>query len=240
MAFAEPIISLARVSLCYPGPPPVDALREIDFYVRENEYVAIMGPSGSGKSSLLNVLGLLVRPTSGAYRLAGEDTASLSDAELASLRARRIGFVFQEYYLLSYRTALENVALAQLYWGRTGQGRRAAASEMLQRVGLGHRLQALPSTLSGGERQRVVIARALMGRPGLLLCDEPTGQLDSTSTERILDLIGEIHETGQTVVVITHDEEVAKRAQRVERLADGKLRLPAAPRGALADAGDRC
>lgn len=223
MTLLQPMISLAGVCLRYPGPSPVDALVDIDFEVGQNDYVAIMGASGSGKSTLLNVVGLLTRPTSGTYHLSGVATSTLSDVQLADLRAKQVGFVFQEYHLLPYRTALENVALAQLYWGKAGQGRRVAASELLELVGLAHRLEALPATLSGGERQRVAIARALMGQPGLLLCDEPTGQLDSASTEQILALIDGIHEAGQTVVVITHDDMVAERAQRIERLSDGRL-----------------
>lgn len=219
----SPIVRLDGVGLTYPGPPPVPALRPTDLVIEQGEYVAVVGPSGSGKSTLLNVLGLLDRPTTGRYELDGWDTGSLSDADRTALRGRHIGFVFQAFHLLPYRSALENVALAQLYAGTPRRAREEAAVDALNRVGLGHRLHAAPTTLSGGERQRVAIARALAANPRLLLCDEPTGNLDSATGAAVLDLIGELHADGMTVVIITHDLTAAARAQRILRMRDGVL-----------------
>jgi putative ABC transport system ATP-binding protein len=215
---------MRQVGRTYPGPPAVSAVTAVDLVVRRGEYLAITGPSGSGKSTLLNVLGLLDRLTAGYYELDGVDVASLSQAELAALRGQRIGFVFQEFHLLPYRTATENVMLALVY----GQHRRhrqrwALAVAALDRVGLRNRANALPSQLSGGERQRVAIARALVNWPSLLLCDEPTGNLDSATAQAILGLIDELHTAGQTVLVVTHDPVVAARAQRRVAMLDGRL-----------------
>ncbi|MFI0367620.1 ABC transporter ATP-binding protein [Actinomadura sp. 1N219] len=214
------------------------ALHEADLVIERGELVAIVGPSGSGKSTLLNLLGLLDRPSSGAYRLDGVDVAPLSEAERTALRGQRIGFAFQAFHLLPYRSAVENVMLAQLYApgrrsGRRSKGQRAgrreAAQAALRRVGLGHRMDALPSRLSGGERQRVAIARALVNEPSLLLCDEPTGNLDSETSATVLELLEALHRSGQTVVVITHDAEVARRAERIVTIRDGRLGEDAAP-----------
>jgi putative ABC transport system ATP-binding protein len=218
-----PVVLLDDVGLVFPTDPPVEALRSVHLRVDPGEYVAIIGPSGSGKSTLLNVLGLLDRPTSGTYLLDGIDTASLGDRARAAERGRRIGFVFQSFHLLSYRTVEENVMLSELYLATPRKDRRRRAIETLERVGLGHRLGFAPIRLSGGERQRVAIARALLGGPSLLLCDEPTGNLDSANTDSVLDLFDELREQGLTILVITHDGEVAERAQRRVRMVDGRL-----------------
>jgi len=218
-----PVIALHAVAKSYSGPPLVEALQPVDLKVERGDYLAVVGPSGSGKSTLLNLLGLLDRPTSGTYELSGTDTATLGEGERAALRGRRIGFVFQSFHLIPFRTATENVALAQLYVTTRRSERTAAAQEALQRVGLGHRLDALPTTMSGGERQRVAIARALVNAPDLVLCDEPTGNLDSTTATSVMDLIEELHTDGVTVVVITHDPTVAARASRRVTICDGRL-----------------
>lgn len=219
----QPVVLLDQVSRMFPTDPPVEALRSIDLRVEPSEYVAIIGPSGSGKSTLLNVLGLLDRPTSGRYLLDGIDTADLGDAARAAERGRRIGFVFQSFHLLSYRTVEENVGLSELYLGTNRKDRRRRAIEALERVGLSHRLGFEPVRLSGGERQRVAIARAVLGDPSLLLCDEPTGNLDSVNTASVLDLFDDLRAQGITILVITHDAEVAARAQRRVRMVDGQL-----------------
>jgi putative ABC transport system ATP-binding protein len=220
---STPVVLLDQVCRVFTTEPPVEALRSIDLRVDPSEYVAIIGPSGSGKSTLLNVLGLLDRPTSGRYLLDGIDTAELGDAARAAERGRRIGFVFQSFHLLSYRTVEENVGLSELYLGTNRKDRRRRATEALDRVGLSHRLGFEPIRLSGGERQRVAIARALLGEPSLLLCDEPTGNLDTANTESVLDLFDDLREQGLTILVITHDSEVAERAQRRVRMVDGRL-----------------
>lgn len=220
---APPVILLEQAGLTYPGPPPVPALRRSDLTVRQGEYAAVTGPSGSGKSTLLNVIGLLDRLTTGRYALAGTDVATLREAERTALRARSIGFVFQAFHLLPHRTAVENVALALLYVGSRRAAREQAAVAALDRVGLAHRRHAVPTTMSGGEQQRVAIARALVSRPQLLLCDEPTGNLDSTTAASVLALIDELHRDGMTVLVITHDPGVAARAGRTIRIHDGEI-----------------
>jgi putative ABC transport system ATP-binding protein len=218
-----PVIELRGLARTYPGPPPVPALRPADLVIGEGDYVAITGPSGSGKSTLLHLLGLLDVPTAGSYLLDGIDTAALSDRDRSALRGRRIGFVFQEFHLLPYRTALENVLLAQLYNSTPRSGRLRAAIEALDGVGLGHRLDALPTTLSGGESQRVAIARALVNRPSLLLCDEPTGNLDSRNAAALMGLLDQLNTSGFTIVVITHDARVADHASRAIAISDGVL-----------------
>jgi len=218
---------LQSVAKSYPGSPLVHALQPVDLSVDQGDYLAVVGPSGSGKSTLLNLLGLLDRPTAGRYELSGVDTAALSEGERTALRGRRIGFVFQAFHLIPYRTATENVALAQLYVTTERRDRTASAQAALRRVGLGHRLHALPTTMSGGERQRVAIARALVNSPDLVLCDEPTGNLDSVTATSVMDLIEELHSDGVTVLVITHDPAVAARAARRITIRDG--RLQAAP-----------
>ena len=233
---APPVLQLDGVTKAYPGSPPVVALDRVDLAIHPGELVAIVGPSGSGKSTLLHVMGTLDRPTAGAVRIEGRDVTGCSDTELSRLRARTIGFVFQQFFLLEGSTALDNVATGLLYRDRglALEARRARAAEALERVGLGHRLGHRPGQLSGGERQRVAIARALVGAPALVLADEPTGNLDSASGARILDLLLELHAGGATIAVITHDREVAERLGRRVFLRDGRIEaevLPARPGG---------
>jgi putative ABC transport system ATP-binding protein len=218
-----PVIELKGVARTYPGPPPVPALRPADLVIDAGDYVAVTGPSGSGKSTLLHVLGLLDAPTAGTYLLDGLDTGTLGDRDRSALRGGRIGFVFQAFHLLPYRTALENVLLAELY-NQTPRGHRLGrAVDALRGVGLGHRLDALPTTLSGGECQRVAIARALVNRPSLLLCDEPTGNLDSANAATVMELLDELNAAGFTIAVITHDTNVAAHARRAIAISDGVL-----------------
>ena len=219
----NPVIRLSGVSRTYPGPPQVTALRESSLIVHPGEYVAIVGPSGSGKSTLLNLLGLLDRPSDGTYELDGVDVGKLTERDRTALRGGRIGFVFQSFHLLPHRTAAENVMLALVYNGTPKNRRRRAAVAALTQVGLDHRIDALPTTLSGGEQQRVAIARALVNSPALLLCDEPTGNLDSGNAGRLLDLLDTLQARGLTLVVITHAPDVAGRAQRVVTIKDGDL-----------------
>ncbi|MEU4092632.1 ABC transporter ATP-binding protein [Streptomyces sp. NPDC026673] len=222
-ASAPPVIEFRQVVLTYPGPPPVAALKLCDLIVRRGEFVTVVGPSGSGKSTFLNIVGLLDSPTGGRYLLDGLDTSVLKDAERTALRGRRIGFVFQSFHLLPHRSAQENVELALVYNGSPHRTRRAHAREALERVGLGHRAAAVPTRLSGGERQRVAIARALVARPALLLCDEPTGNLDTANARSVLALLDELHADGMTVLVITHDTDVARRGSRTVAIRDGVL-----------------
>jgi putative ABC transport system ATP-binding protein len=219
---AAPLIELTGVSRVYrSGEHELYALRDVSLRVEPGEMAAIMGPSGSGKSTLMNVLGCLDRPTRGRYRLAGRDVADLSDDELAEVRNRFIGFVFQNYGLLPRLTAMENVELPLVYRGVPARLRRAAAREALERVGLGDRLHHLPGQLSGGQQQRVALARALVGRPRLLLADEPTGNLDSRSGEEVMALVQELNRDGMTVVLVTHDAEVAHHCWRIIHIRDG-------------------
>ncbi len=220
---SAPVVELRQLGRTFPSTPPVHALSQIDLSVGQGSYVAIVGPSGSGKSTLLNVLGLLDRPTSGTYLLDGIDTATLTDAHRAGLRSDRIGFVFQSFHLLSHRSAVENVMLGGLYQGIPRRQRRQVALDALDRVGLAPRANFLPTRLSGGERQRVAVARALAARPSLLLCDEPTGNLDSANTRTMLDLFDDLLADGLTILVITHDHEVALRAKRRVSIIDGML-----------------
>ena len=219
----EPVVQLAGLSRSYDTDPPVHALRNVDLTVHRGEWIAVVGPSGSGKSTLLNILGCLDVATAGTYRLAGQDVAALSDRERAGLRSRGIGFVFQTFHLLSHRSVLDNVMLAEVYRGESRAGRSARAMAALGEVGLQHRAQFLPTRLSGGEKQRVAIARALMGSPRLLLCDEPTGNLDSANTEAILRLFANLNARGLTIVMITHEHDVAERARRRVSIIDGRL-----------------
>jgi putative ABC transport system ATP-binding protein len=220
---STPVIELRGLARTYPGPPPVPALRPADLLIANGDYVAVTGPSGSGKSTLLHLLGLLDSPTAGSYLLDGLDTSRLGDRDRSALRGSRIGFVFQAFHLLPYRTALENVLLAEMYNQTPRSARVRAAVDALDAVRLDHRLDALPTTLSGGECQRVAIARALVNRPSLLLCDEPTGNLDSTNAAALMDLLDQLNAAGFTIVVITHDTGVAAHAGRTITISDGVL-----------------
>jgi putative ABC transport system ATP-binding protein len=218
-----PVIELRDVYREFPADPPVLALAGVSLRVEYGDYVAIVGPSGSGKSTLLNLLGLLDRPTSGHYRLEGVETTALADGHRTALRGARIGFVFQSFHLLPHRTAEENVMVAGLYCGLRRRERRDRARAALDRVGMSHRTSFRPGKLSGGERQRVAIARALLVDPALLLCDEPTGNLDSRNTEAVLDLFDDLRGDGVSLVVITHEHAVSARAARVAQITDGVL-----------------
>jgi ABC-type lipoprotein export system ATPase subunit len=220
---ANPMVKLAGVSRRYGSDAPVQALRDVDFEVASGECVAVVGASGSGKTTLLNIIGCLDRPNTGSYRLNGLDVAALDDRRRAGIRSRDIGFVFQSFHLLSYRTVLENVMLAEAYGRRERAGRAERARAALTAVGLDDRVDYLPTRLSGGERQRVAIARALVNRPRLLLCDEPTGNLDSNSTTSILELLGVLHGAGLTIIMITHDPGVAAWSERQVRIVDGQI-----------------
>lgn len=218
-----PVVELDGAARVFPGTPPVEALKPTDLVIEKGDYIGIVGPSGSGKSTLLHLLGLLDTPSSGVYRLDGIDIASLSDGERAGVRSARIGFVFQSFHLLAHRSNVENVMLAEIYRPDSRKQRRERAIAALEMVGLGHRLDAFPTTLSGGERQRVAVARALVGRPSLLLADEPTGNLDSKTSAQILDLFDDLHRQGLTLAIITHDADVSARAQRRVQIKDGVL-----------------
>ncbi|KLL12223.1 MULTISPECIES: ABC transporter ATP-binding protein [Protofrankia] len=223
-AGSPPVIELDGVRKTYrTGAIEVDALRGVDLRISEGEYIAIMGPSGSGKSTLMNILGCLDIPTAGHYRLAGEDVARMSEDALAEIRNRRIGFVFQQFNLLPTLSAWRNVELPLCYAGTGRAQRRVRAIEALEKVGLGDRIAHRPNELSGGQQQRVAVARALVTDPALILADEPTGNLDSASTQDVLDLLGELHASGRTIVLITHEPEVAATAGRVVRIRDGGI-----------------
>jgi putative ABC transport system ATP-binding protein len=216
------LIELADVTKAYrTGSLSVAALAGITLTIDDGEYVAVMGPSGSGKSTLMHIIGCLDVPTTGRYQLAGEDAGAMSEDQLADVRNRRIGFVFQQFNLLATMSAWRNVELPLTYGGVGRAERRRRAAAALDQVGLGGRAQHRPGELSGGEQQRVAIARALVTEPDLLLADEPTGNLDSASTAEILGLLDDLHGTGRTVVVITHEADVARRSQRIVRLLDG-------------------
>lgn len=201
----------------------VKVLKGIDIRIERNEYVALMGPSGSGKSTLMNLLGCLDTPTSGKYILEGRDVSTMNDNELADVRNKKIGFVFQTFNLLPRQTALQNAALPLVYAGMSRAARTARAEEVLKQVGLGDRMDHRPNQLSGGQRQRVAVARALVNNPALILADEPTGNLDSQTSVEIMELFEEIHRAGNTIVVVTHEEEIARHAQRIIRLRDGEV-----------------
>ncbi|OJX72887.1 ABC transporter ATP-binding protein [Leifsonia sp. 71-9] len=219
-----PVIELTGARKMYrSGSIEFEALRGIDLLIHEGEYVAVMGPSGSGKSTIMNVLGCLDVLSEGAYRLGGQDVEDLDETELASIRNQRIGFVFQQFNLLPSLSAQKNVELPLVYAGVPVEERRERSRASLERVGLGDRLQNRPGELSGGQQQRVAVARALVGEPTLILADEPTGNLDSVSTEDVLALFDELHEAGRTIVLITHELEVAERARRIVRVRDGQI-----------------
>lgn len=217
------LIELDGVSRHYGELTPIHALREVNLDIEDGEWVSVVGPSGSGKTTLLNIIGLLDRPSTGEYRLAGRDVGSLGEKRRAGIRSRDVGFVFQSFHLISHRTVTENVMLSDIYRGGSRQDRRQRALEALERARLAHRADYLPGRLSGGERQRAAIARAILGRPKLLLCDEPTGNLDTNTGANILDLFDEMHDAGMTIVVITHDPDVADRSQRQVHIVDGYL-----------------
>ncbi|WUQ09860.1 ABC transporter ATP-binding protein [Streptomyces sp. NBC_00250] len=216
-------MELTAVTKEYPGSPPLRVLHGVDLTIEAGELLAVVGPSGSGKSTLLALLGSLDRPSAGRLRFEGRDLSGLSDAELASVRAHRIGFVFQQFFLLPGLTTVENVATGLLYSGAPAARRHAAAVEALQEVGLEHRLDHRPDQLSGGEKQRVAIARALVGRPALLLADEPTGALDSVSGTAVVELLRALNANGTTVVVITHDRDLAASFPRRVGIRDGRI-----------------
>jgi len=219
-----PVIELTGARKMYrSGSIEFEALRGIDLLIHEGEYVAVMGPSGSGKSTIMNVLGCLDVLSEGAYRLGGQDVEDLDETELAAIRNQRIGFVFQQFNLLPSLSAQKNVELPLVYAGVPAEERRERSRASLERVGLGDRLQNRPGELSGGQQQRVAVARALVGEPTLILADEPTGNLDSVSTEDVLALFDELHEAGRTIVLITHELEVAERARRIVRVRDGQI-----------------
>jgi putative ABC transport system ATP-binding protein len=217
------VLELELVAKTYGKQPPVPALRGVSLTVQEGELVAIVGPSGSGKTTLLHMIGTLDRPTSGTVRIDGFDVGELNDRQLAALRAHSIGFVFQQFFLAEHQTALDNVADGLLYAGDPGEERLMRAADALRAVGLGHRASFRPTQLSGGERQRVAIARALVGRPAILLADEPTGNLDQATGHALLELFEQLNEAGTTIFVITHDHLVADRLHRRVHMLDGRI-----------------
>jgi putative ABC transport system ATP-binding protein len=221
---AKPLIQINKIKRDFVlGNEIVYVLKGIDLEINKGEYVALMGPSGSGKSTLMNLLGCLDTPTSGRYILNGKDVSKMHDDELAEIRNKEIGFVFQTFNLLPRTTALDNVALPMVYAGYSKSDRMIRAEEVLKQVGLSDRMDHQPNQLSGGQRQRVAVARALVNKPSIILADEPTGNLDSKTSEEIMKLFGDIHKLGNTVIVVTHEEEVAAYAHRVIRLRDGLI-----------------
>ena len=220
---APAALELVDVAKEYPGNPPIRALDGVNLRVEQGELAAIVGPSGSGKSTMLHVMGTLDRPTSGTVSIAGHPVSDLSDRKLSAVRSELVGFVFQQFFLLDGESALDNVAGGLLYSGQPVRARREAAAETLERVGLAGRIHHRPNELSGGERQRVAIARALVSKPALVLADEPTGNLDSKTSESIQALLHELHSEGSTIIVVTHDNELASSLPRQVRFRDGRI-----------------
>ncbi|MEM6261702.1 MAG: ABC transporter ATP-binding protein [Bacteroidota bacterium] len=223
-AIPEPVIRLQHIRRTYQmGAETIHALRDVSLEILPNQYVAIMGPSGSGKSTLMNILGCLDTPSDGDYFLNGTNVSNMGDAELAQIRNKEIGFVFQTFNLLSRSSALDNVALPLVYAGMNKQERRTRAAEVLGSVGLGDRVGHKPNELSGGQRQRVAVARALVNRPSIILADEPTGNLDTQTSYEIMALFDRLHQQGNTIIVVTHEEDIARYAQAIIRLRDGNI-----------------
>ena len=227
-ATSTPALEMVKVVKEYAGTPPVRALNGVSLKVQTGELTAIVGPSGSGKSTMLHVMGTLDRPTEGSVFIDGHEVSALSDRKLSAVRSSLVGFVFQQFFLLDAESAVDNVATGLLYSGQPARTRRSAAAETLERVGLGHRLDHRPNELSGGERQRVAIARALVAQPALVLADEPTGNLDSKTSESIQELLHELHRDGSTIVVVTHDNELADSLPRQVRFRDGSIEYDSA------------
>ena len=220
---SEPTVELREVVRRYPGEPPVESLRGVSLRIEPGELLAVVGPSGSGKTTLLHIVGTLDRPTSGVVRIAGADITHMSDRQISGFRASRLGFVFQQFFLIDGMSVLDNVAAGLLYRGVDARTRRRQAAATLERVGLGHRLNHRPSQLSGGERQRTAIARSVVGRPALVLADEPTGNLDSAAGAEIIELLKDLNRDGTTIAVVTHNHELAAAMDRHIELKDGRI-----------------
>jgi len=220
---SEPAVELRDVVRRYPGEPPVESLRGVSLRIEPGELLAVVGPSGSGKTTLLHIVGTLDRPTSGAVQIAGADITRMSDRQISGFRAARLGFVFQQFFLIDGMSVLDNVAAGLLYRGIDARTRRRLAAATLERVGLGHRLSHRPAQLSGGERQRTAIARSVVGRPALVLADEPTGNLDSASGAEIIELLKDLNRDGTTIAVVTHNHELAGAMDRRIELKDGRI-----------------